>query len=69
MPEKFNGKVKLTRRVRSDLPFLRDCIAEPGIYDAYVNPHGAVSVIASDGGLLGVKPDEFEWVEKPEAMK
>lgn len=27
-----------------------------------INPHGAVSVITPKG-LLGVKPDEFEWVE------
>jgi hypothetical protein len=37
--------------------------AGPGVYEAEVNPHGAVSVKLADGSLLGVKPGEFEWVQ------
>ena len=34
-------------------------VAEPGVYRAESNGHGALSV-QTDGGLLGVKPGEFE---------
>ncbi|MDP2730301.1 MAG: hypothetical protein Q8O55_07455 [Dehalococcoidales bacterium] len=61
--ENKKGKVRLPKTVRGDFPF-NQTKAEPGVYDAYINPHGAVSVMASNGELLGVKPGEFEWVEK-----
>jgi ParB family chromosome partitioning protein len=60
-PEPIKGKVKLSKRVYGDFPF-QATYAEPGIYDAYVNPHGAVSVKATNGKLLGVKPGEYEWL-------
>ena len=50
------------------MPFLNDCYAEARIYephDVQVNAYGAVSVRASDGGWLGVKPGEFEFVTDP----
>jgi hypothetical protein len=64
-PKKQKGRVILISRVTGDYPIGHDTIAEPGVYDAYVNPHGAVSVIAGNGQLLGLKPGEFEWLEKP----
>jgi hypothetical protein len=62
---KPNGKIIIIREVRGDWPIGHNTIAEPGVYDAYVNPHGAVSVMASNGRMLGIKPCEFEWLEKP----
>ncbi len=56
----------LFRTVRSDLPFPPYLVAEPRVYlphEIQVNPHGAVSVITPNG-YLGIKPDEFEWIEK-----
>jgi hypothetical protein len=52
--------------VRGDGPFW-NTKAPAGLYRADVNPHGAVSITASNGELLGVKPDEFkerklDWV-------
>ena len=44
------------------IPVPSICVT-PGIYDAYVNPQGAVS-IKIGGEFLGIKPGEFEWVEK-----
>jgi len=61
----INGKVMVLKTVRGDFPIGHHCIAEPGIYDAYVNPHGAVSVKVSNGELLGLKPNEFTWLENP----
>ena len=63
--EKAARQVVLINEVRGDCPFSLDIVAEPGVYDAYVNPHGAVAVKASNGEFLGVKPREFEWLENP----
>jgi hypothetical protein len=54
-------KVQLPHPVHGDGPF-RDTRANAGIYIAHHNRYGAVSVEASNGRLLGVKPAEFEWV-------
>lgn len=54
-------KIELPHTVRGDGPF-GDTRAEPGIYEAHHNRNGAVSVQASNGRLLGIKPAEFEWV-------
>lgn len=53
--------VRLTQPVWADLPFLNrgKLVAQPGIYRTHSNKHGALSVETS-GGLLGVKPSEFE---------
>ena len=51
--------VRLPDLVCSDLPFDR-IHADPGIYRAHSNQHGALSVTAVEGGLLGIKPREFE---------
>lgn len=57
--------LRLLRQVRSDLPFPPYLIAEARTYapkEIQVNMHGAVSVLTPNG-WIGVKPDEFEWVE------
>jgi hypothetical protein len=54
-------KVILIRRIKGDFPF-QSTIAEPGVYEAILNPQQAVSVIASNGHELGLKPGEFEWL-------
>ncbi len=59
---KLSGKprVRLSRTVRSEFP--GGPVAVPGDYDANINPQGAVRIIFPDGGRLGVKPGEFEWI-------
>lgn len=59
------ARVRLNRDVRGEFPF-HTVVVRPGVYDAHVNTHGAVSVRAQDGELLGLKPDEFEWVDGQE---
>ncbi len=56
-------RVVLLKDVRGDFPFAHNIIAPAGVYTPQLNPHGAVSVIANDGQLLGIKPDEFEWLD------
>ena len=58
------GRVVLINTVRGDSPIGHKTVAPAGVYDAWVNPHGAVSVIAADGQMLGVKPGEFKWLEE-----
>ena len=60
--EKSNRRVNLMNDVRGDFPF-QATYAPAGDYDAYVNPHGAVAVIATNGEMLGVKPNEFQWLD------
>ena len=57
--------VRVLYPVCSDLPCppFTPLIAAPGIYEAEVNQHGAVSVKIGDQ-LLGVKPGEFEWIDQ-----
>jgi len=56
--------VRLSWTVRSDLPFIKPvAIAEPGIYRAESNRHGALSVM-TENILLGIKPDEFKCLPK-----
>lgn len=43
------------------------CEAYAGVYEPdqfEVNPNGAVAVRLRDGSLLGIKPNEFEWIER-----
>lgn len=54
------GEVHLRDAVYSDVPY--GPVAEAGVYNAVSNRHGAVSVVLDDGGLLGVKPSEYEPV-------
>lgn len=70
MAVEIRGRVILIKRVRGDWPIGHMTIAEPGVYDAYCNKYGAVSVIAGNGEMLGLKPNEFQWLtEKPEFTK
>ena len=68
----MSRKIVLLREIRGDWPIGHTTVAEPGVYEPYVNPHGAVSVVASNGKLLGLKPGEFEWLTKgtsPEGIR
>ena len=56
-------KIILLRDVHGDFPF-DNTVAPAGVYEPSVNPHGAVSVEATNGELLGIKPDEYEWLNK-----
>ena len=61
--DRQKGKIRIRQTVKSDLPWLSRLKAEPGVYDAYVNPYGAVSVKIGNE-FLGIKPNEFEWVKE-----
>lgn len=65
MGEVQAGKIMLLKRVRGDWPFGHHLIAEPGIYVPFLNRFGAVSV-EINGELLGLKPSEFQWFDKPD---
>ena len=54
-------RIHLPYSVSADFPFTS--LVESGDYGCESNQYGAVSVIASDGRLLGVKLDEFEVLE------
>lgn len=56
-------QIYLPRMVHGDFPIGHHLIAEPGFHNAIANQHGAVSVVLSDGQLLGLKPNEFERVQ------
>lgn len=59
-------KVKITQYVRSEPycePFRQVFAGQ--IVDARMNHYGAVSAVMEHNELLGLKPDEFEVVEKP----
>lgn len=64
MAEVQVGKIVVLRRVRGDWPIGHHLVAEPGVYVPFLNRHGAVSVEVN-GEQLGLKPDEFQWLEKP----
>lgn len=55
-------KIRLPRMVHGDWPVGHNVFAEVGVYQPEANDHGAISVRAEHGELLGIKPGEFEWV-------
>ena len=57
-------KIRLRKMVRGDLPIGPISVAGPGVYEAEMNTHGALSVRDCNGDLLGVKPGEFEFVDE-----
>ena len=59
------GKIIVLRRVRGDWPIGHMWVAEPGVYVPSLNRHGAVSVDVGNGHELGLKPNEFQWLERP----
>lgn len=56
--------IRLLTDVRGDFPY-GDTFAPAGEIQATCNMHGAVSVLATNGKPLGVKPGEFEYVTLP----
>lgn len=54
--------VTLLKDVRGDVPG-NDLIAYAGVHDCSCNRHGAVSVTAANGQMLGVRLDEFEVIQ------
>ncbi len=56
-------RIVLLKEVRGDFPIGHNTIASAGVYLPKLNRHGAVSVVASNGELLGIKPNEFEWLD------
>jgi len=61
---KKERKVILLQDVRGDWPIAYHVVAPAGVYTAHVNPHGAVSVEATNGELLGVKHGELQWMDE-----
>lgn len=53
--------IRLHHMVHGDFIFA-GTYAEAGVHKAYMNAYGAVSVVATNGELLGILPSEFEWV-------
>lgn len=70
-PPRYRGrvpwKIKMACTVRPDLEWLcktRGTVAVmDGVYECWVNMHGAVSAICRNGEKLGIKPAEFDVVE------
>lgn len=61
------NRLLLYKDIRGDWPIGHTTIAKAGVYedpDIQVNRYGAVCVKASNGKMLGVKPDEMEWIER-----
>jgi hypothetical protein len=56
-------RVLLEGPVRGDYPIGHTTLAEAGEHDCESNRYGAISVIATNGQRLGVKPAEFEPLE------
>ena len=56
-------RIVLLKDMQGDFPFGHHTVAPAGVYIPEINPHGAVSVVASNGELLGLKPGEFEWLD------
>lgn len=59
IPPFVPSRVRLHARVHGDFQFAA-IFANAGEYDCESNRYGAVSVLATDGKMLGVKPAEFE---------
>ena len=57
-------KIYIPKRVESDFSFISNAFVELAVYEAKINPQGAVSVITKDGTSLGIKLDEFLFLSK-----
>ena len=71
MPDWVPARVMIKRRVHGDC-FFADSFVLPGEYDCKCNLLGAVSVIATNGKMLGLRLDEFEpiaWRENVQPEK
>ncbi len=71
MSEPTGKFIRLRKRIRGDFMF-SGTYADPGVYEAYSNPNGAISIkptvrgkyATSPDSLLGLRPGEFEWVSE-----
>lgn len=66
-PRFIPSRVRLATVVRGDFPF-NGTMQRAGDHDCECNGYGAVSVRATNGKVLGLRPGEFEpleWVENP----
>lgn len=61
-PQWVPSRVRLCAAVRGDPPLGHASVAEAGEHDCECNQWGAVSVLATDGKMLGIRPSEFEPV-------
>lgn len=57
------ARVWLAGPVRGDYPIGHTTLAEAGEHDCESNRYGAISVRATNGQMLGLKPAEFEPLE------
>ena len=55
-------KIKIIKRIVPESPVMKFKPIKLGIYEAELNPMGAVSVKSDDGEVVGVKLDEFEFL-------
>lgn len=65
-------RIKMLVDVRPELPWMAqaETILRAGeTYEAKSNIHGAISGLCANGEYLGVRPDEFVFVEAPERIK
>ena len=62
-PKWVPSRVLLPCQVRGDFPVGHATMAEAGEHDCDSNRWGAVSVRATNGQMLGVRPAEFEPLE------
>jgi len=60
-PPYVPARVKLHARVRGDGPFA-GTFADAGEHDCECNQWGAISIRATNGEMLGVRPAEFDVV-------
>jgi len=61
-PQFVPCRIRLKSQVRGDFPIGHRTIAEAGEHDCHSNRWGAVSVIATNGQRLGIRPTEFDPV-------
>lgn len=63
-PQWVPSRVLLVRPLHSDFP-MTACLttAEAGEHDCESNRYGAITVRATNGQMLGIKPEEFEPLE------
>ena len=62
IPERIPIRIRIQRAIRGDFPFWLT-VVPPGDYPCDCNRYGAVSVEATNGQMLGLRPDEFEVLE------
>ena len=70
-PKYVPKRVRVINTVRSDLAMFLPGphpSVSPGVYEVTCNKYGAVSVVTPDGPL-GLKPAEFEIVERMEVLR